>query len=478
MELQLACQSSVKTQSSYNNKRRALCRWGVFWFVFGFAQPSFSSERPAYSQIAEIVIRQGMSEQYAYSFLRKLTAIGPRLTGSPQAAAAVELVRQEMQDLGFESVHLEPTTVGRWVRGEAEEARLISSLVGVVPLSVSALGGSLATPEDGISAPVLEVKSFEELEAKSDRAKGKIIFFNRAMDPSLLDTFQAYGQAAEQRVQGAVEAAKAGGVAALVRSLALGEDDFPHTGLMKYDPRVAEIPAASVSTRDAAILSEALRKDPNLIVHLKMSCATLAPVISYNVVGQITGTEKPAEIILLGAHLDSWDLGAGAHDDGAGCSHVVEAIHLVKSAGLKPKRTIRGVLFMDEEFGGTGGRDYARSELRKTEKHLAAVESDRGGFLPVGLGVAGEAALKRVQSWSDIFKPLGVHWIKPGGGGVDIAPLAESGAILMGLVPDSQRYYDAHHCSQDILAAVHPRELELGAIVLAILSYLLAEEGI
>jgi len=432
-----------------------------------------------YQETAEKITRLGLTENYAYTILSKITRIGPRLTGSPRAAAAVELIRQEMVDLGLDNVHLEPTVVGRWVRGEVEEGRLVSSLLGTLPLSICALGGSTATPEDGLQAGVLEVKSFQELRALGDKARGKIIFFNRPMDPTRIDTFQAYGEAAEQRVLGAVEAAKAGGVAALVRSLTLGESEFPHTGLMQYRPGAAQLPAAAISTRGADILSRSLKIDPELIVHLKTSCATLFPVTSYNVVGEIKGAEKPAEIILLGAHLDSWDLGEGAHDDGAGCAHIIEALRLLKLTDCRPKRTVRGVLFMDEEFGGTGGRDYARSERRKGERHLAALESDRGGFLPVGFGVGGgEAVEQKVQSWHPLLRPLGILWIGPGGGGVDISPLAESGAVLMGIVPDSQRYFDFHHSSQDVLAAVHPRELELGAIATAILGFLLAQEGI
>jgi hypothetical protein len=439
-------------------------------------QVSAQTLKPEYQVISQKLTAAGLQEQYAYAVLRKLTRIGPRLTGSPQAAAAVELAYREMADLGLDGVHLEPTLVGRWVRGDVEQGRIVSAELGTIPLSICALGGSVSTPEDGLSAPVLEVKSFEEL---GMQAKGKIIFFNRPMDPTHIETFQAYGEAADQRVKGAVEAAKAGGVAALVRSLTLGENDFPHTGLMLYDPIVTRIPGIAVSTQGANTLSRALRADPDLKVYLKTSCATLSPITSYNVAGEITGAQKPNEIILLGAHLDSWDLGEGAHDDGAGCAQVIEALRLLKQLGFKPRRTIRGVLFMDEEFGGTGGRDYARSELRKKEIHLAAMESDRGGFLPVGLGIGGgEENLKRFRQWKYLFTPLGISWVRPGGGGVDIGPLAESGTIFAGFIPDSQRYYDAHHCSQDVLQAVHPRELELGAITMAVLAYLLAEEGI
>ena len=432
-----------------------------------------------YHHLAEKITRRALEDPYAYAVLEKLTRGGPRLTGSPQAAAAVGLMRQEMQDLGLDNVHLEPTVVGRWVRGDIEEGRLVSTLLGTIPFSICALGGSIATPEGGIAAQVVEVRSFEELHTLGEKAKGRIVFLNRAMDPAMIDTFRSYGGAADQRVRGASEAAKFGAVGALVRSLTLLENDDPHTGLMTYEQGVPRIPAAAVSTRGANILSAALGMDPDLFVYLRTSCRSLSPVTSYNVIGDITGRENPDEIILLGAHLDSWDLGDGAHDDGAGCAHVLEALRLLKGLGERPRRTVRGVLFMDEEFGGTGGRDYARSAERQGEVHLAALESDRGGFLPVGIGTGGgDMVLRKIRKWLPLFQPLGIHWVRPGGGGVDIGPLAAGGTVLMGIVPDSQRYFDVHHCRQDVLASVHPRELELGAVSMAILAFLLAEEGI
>lgn len=454
--------------------------------LFGFALlwiaptlPGQQTKASRHQLLAERITRRGLEDLYAHTLLEKLTRGGPRLTGSPQAAAAVELMRQEMEDLGLDNVHLEPTVVGRWVRGDVEEARLVSTRRGTIPLSVCALGGSVATPEEGMSARVVEVRSFEELHALGEKAKGRIVFFNRSMDPTLVDTFHSYGGAADQRVRGASEAAKVGAVGALVRSLTLLENDDPHTGLMTYEPGVPRIPAAAVSTRGANILSAALEKDPDLFVYLRTSCRSLSPVTSHNVIGEITGRENPDEIILLGAHLDSWDLGDGAHDDGAGCVHVLEALRLLKGLGERPRRTVRGVLFMDEEFGGTGGRDYARSAERQGEVHLAALESDRGGFLPLGIGTAGgETVLQNIKQWMPLFQPLGIQWVRPGGGGVDIAPLAAMGTVLMGIVPDSQRYFDVHHCRRDVLASVHPRELELGAVTMAILSFLLAEEGV
>ncbi len=435
--------------------------------------------KPPYLDIAEKILKKGLREEGAYAILKKITGVGSRLTASPQAAAAVDLMHQEMKDLGFNDVHLEPTLVQRWVRGAKEEAKLISSRYGSVPLSICAIGGSIGTPENGISAQALEVHSFEELQKIKDEARGKIVFFNRPMDPTILETFLAYRIAADQRVTGAVEAAKAGAAAVLVRSLTLRNDDFPHTGLMHYDPDVPKIPAACISTKGADLLSKLLKQDPDLNVYLKLNCLNLSPVTAHNVVGQLTGSEKPNEIILVGGHLDSWDLGTGAHDDGAGCAHAVEALRLIKDLGLRPKRTIRAVMFMDEEFGGTGGRAYARSDKKKDEAHLAAIESDRGGFVPLGFGIDAEPqVVKRLQRWAYLFEPLGTLWIHQGGGGVDIAPLAQQGTITIGLVPDSHRYFDFHHSARDVLDAINPRELELGAIAMAILAYVMAQEGV
>jgi hypothetical protein len=435
------------------------------------------TENRMYRETARKILHKGMSEQHAFEYLKKITSVGPRLTGSAQAEAAVRLTRQLMEDMGLDNVHLEPTEVPHWVRGEKEEGWIFSSESGRISVPIAAIGGSIGTPPQGIVAQIVEVRSFSELNRLGDTAKGKIIFFNRPMNPNLLNTFQAYAIAAIQRVRGAAEAAKHGAVGALVRSLTMRIDDFPHTGLMEYDPGVEKIPAACISTRGANLLSQLLKKDPSAKFGMKLSCRELEPVISHNVVGDITGCQMPEEIIVMGGHLDSWDLSPGAHDDAAGCAHSLEALRLIKELDLKPKRTIRAVMFMNEEFGGSGGRDYARSENRQGEKHLAAIESDRGGFLPLGFGVGTTQTFEKFQKWESLFQSIGLFWLRPGGGGVDIAPLGRQGTLLIGLVPDSQRYFDVHHSGKDVIATVNPRELELGAIAMAVFAYILSEEG-
>ncbi len=437
-----------------------------------------ASARNPYHDIARRLLERGLADRGAFSILQKILAAGPRLTGSPQAEAAVAAAFRLLQDMGFDNVHLEPVEVVRWVRGPKEEARLLSGTGGTIALDVCALGGSVGTPAAGLKARVLEVRSFEELGRAGDLAGGRIIFFNRPWDHSLQETFAAYGPMAQQRSRGAVEAARAGGVAALVRSASTSEDDLPHTGLMHYENGTPAVPAAALSPKSADRLSAALKLDPDALLELVQGSRTEGTVLSSNVVADITGTEKPEEVILLGGHLDSWDLGTGAHDDGAGCSQAVEALRLIRSLGLKPKRTLRAVLFMDEEFGGTGGRAYARSERRASERHLAAVESDRGGFIPLGIGLGDSRTFPRLAKWEPVLRSAGLGWLRAGGGGVDIGPLAESGTVLGGLVPDSQRYFDVHHGALDVIGAVNARELELGAVALAALAYVLAQEGI
>jgi len=454
----------------------------IFLIYFSFSESVDAQVKlnQKYKDIAEEIRIEGLQNGQAYKLLEQLTTAAPtRLAGSSGAAAAVEITRQMMLNFDFENVHLESTVVPRWVRGEEVGKVVNSTLVGTVPLVICALGGSIPTPEIGIAAPVIEVHSFDELQQIGDQAKGKIVFFNRPMDPTEMNAFAAYGGAVNQRSQGAIEGAKIGAVAVLVRSITTRIDNVPHTGMMNSDPQVPKIPAAAISTKDANFLSDLLKNEKSVNVHLKMTCQTLSPVPSANVIGQITGSEKSNEIVLVGGHLDSWDLGVGAHDDGAGCIHSIEALRLIKNLGLKPKRTIRVVMFMNEEFGGTGGQDYAIAPQRKDEKHIVAIESDRGGFLPEGFGVGGdESTLQKVQSWFPFFEPLGMYWIRRGGGGVDIGPLAKYGTVLMSIIPDDQRYFDVHHSGNDVLETVNERELELGAIALAIMVYMLAEEGI
>ncbi len=454
-------------------------------FFATFALPLFSQTadtgktRP-YELLARKIIMTGLGSGKAYDLLYELsTRIGHRLSGSPQAEQAVAWAKKKMEELSLENVRLEPVMVPHWVRGPVEEAAIIKEHPPAdLPLRVCAFGGSIATPKEGITAEVVEVKSFDELQGLGEKAKGKIIFFNRPMDRSKMNTFEAYGGAVDQRSRGAIEAAKVGGVATLVRSMTTRLDDVPHTGSMHYVDTIPKIPAAAISTVGANLLSELLAREKNIKVHLKLTCQTLPDVESANVIGELVGSEKPNEIVLIGGHLDSWDKGQGTHDDGAGCVHAVEALRLLKQHGIKPKRTIRAVLFMNEENGLRGGKAYAAKE-RPAEKHIAAIESDMGGFAPRGFGVEADSTiLAKIARWAYLLEPIDADRIQKGGGGADISELARKGVPCIGLSVDSQRYFDYHHSDNDTIDTVNERELGLGAAALAILAYVLAEEGL
>ena len=440
---------------------------------------SRSAPEDTYRDAAARLRETGLRSEGAVELLNRIVAAGPRLTGSPQADEAVAVCVEMMKKLGFDRVHTEPVTVRKWVR-RSERASVIGADGGLIrELHVTALGGSIATPPEGLEAELVEVGSLQELESLGDEARGKVVFFNRPMDRAWTDPFAAYGAAADQRVRGASAASAKGALAVLVRSLTFRKDDHPHTGMLAYDEGAGRVPAAAVSTNDADFLSDLIKSGRAVQVRLSLDCEDLGPVVTANVVGEITGSELPDEVVLVGGHLDSWDLGLGAHDDAAGCAAAVEALRLIKACGIKPKRTVRAVMFMDEEFGGTGGRYYAAAPERKGEKHLLAMESDRGGFLPLGLAVGGSdrRLTAKVRRFEDQFRPLGVLSITGGGGGVDVGPLVAAGARPASVITNAQPYFDVHHSTLDVPASVHPRELELQAVIMALLAYIISNEG-
>jgi carboxypeptidase Q len=443
------------------------------------AQTIDSASRTSYQHIAGNLTREGLRQCDAYRYLTELTgSVGARLSGSPEAARAVEWGKELMTRLGFQKVHLEPVMVPHWVRGPVEQGTILSPKLSRTKLAVCALGGSIATPAAGVSAELFRVTSFDELKKAGDLAKGKIIFFDRPFDRSKINTFEAYGGAVDQRGQGAIEAAKAGGVAALVRSMTSRRDDVPHTGAMRYADSLQKVPAAAVSTIGADLLDSLLASGAHVRIRLKLSCKTLPDAPSANVVGELTGSEHPEEVIVIGGHLDSWDKGQGAHDDGAGCVQSIEALHLLNEIGVTPKRTIRAVLFINEENGLAGGKAYAALD-RPGEKHIAAIETDAGGFTPRGFGIQIDSArYDSFSRWAFLFQPIDADNFQRGGGGADISELGRKGVPTIGLRVDSQRYFDYHHSDNDTIDKVNERELELGAIALATLAYLLGQEGL
>jgi carboxypeptidase Q len=424
---------------------------------------------------ADAIRRKGLTELGAHRMLTELTTkIGGRLSGSPEAAKAVIWAGDTMKGMGFQNVHEVPCMVPHWVRGKGEGARMKAGFRDA-KLAICALGGSVATPSGGIDAEVIEVHSLEEAGKLGASAKGKIVFYNRPFDATLPATFGAYGGAVDQRVAGATVAGNQGAVAVLVRSMTLADDDVPHTGALRYG-NGPQIPAAAMGIRSANMLSDALRKGP-VKVHLTLNCKTLPDEPSANVVGEIVGSEKPNEVIVMGGHLDSWDLGKGAHDDGAGVTQALEALRLIKELGLKPKRTIRVVAFMNEENGTRGAAAYAEMAKKSTEKAYAAIESDSGGFMPRGFGVSKEK-IEKVRPWEDLFRPFGIERFREGGGDADISPLASLGTTLFALEPENQRYFDYHHSVKDTIDKVNPRELEFGAMSMALLAWMISENGV
>jgi hypothetical protein len=367
------------------------------------------------------------------------------------------------------------------VRGNPEFAYIETAPGKTIPVNLCALGGSVSTPPQGLKAELIEVQGIEDLN-RLNRAdvEGKIVFFNRPMQADLISTFEAYGGCVDQRYDGAKEAAKLGAVGTIVRSMNLRLDDLPHTGAMSYGntPVNERIPSAAISTNDAERLSGILKIDPKVKFYFKQNCKQLKDVQSYNVIGQITGSQYPNEIIVVGGHLDSWDLGDGSHDDGAGCVQSMDVLRLLKETGVRPKRTIRVVLFMNEENGLRGGRKYAEIAKRKGEKHIFALESDSGGFTPRGFSFDGpDYKINQILNWKPLFEPYLIHYFKKGGSGADIGPLKNDELVLAGLRPDSQRYFDHHHAANDTFDAVNKRELELGAATMTSLIYLIDKYG-
>ena len=422
-----------------------------------------------------------LTSGHTYENLRYLCKeVGNRLAGSPGAAAAVEYTRQLMESYGFDTVYLQPVMVPNWDRGGKDVVRIVNSeKFGTLELNALALGNTEGTGPQGLLGNVIEVGGLEELRQLGEKVKGKIVFFNGPMDPKKIDTFEAYSGANAQRSSGAAEASKFGAIGTLVRSLSNTVNPYPHTGNQRYHPDFPKIPALAISTQDAELLSKTLKYQPELKVYLESHGTLKKEVLSYNVIGEIRGTEKPDEIIAVGGHLDSWDVGEGAHDDGAGCMQAIEVLRLYRELGWKPKRTIRAVMWMNEENGLRGGQEYAKVAKAKGEKHIAALESDSGGFLPTGFSSSGTPEQKgKLASWAELLRPYQLWSLDKPGGGADIGPLRDQGPILIGLKPDSQRYFFYHHTDADVFEAVDQRELELGAAAMAALVYLIEQEGI
>jgi carboxypeptidase Q len=462
--------------------------------------PKYKEDSIFIRKLADEVLVNGK----AFSNLRNLTSnVGGRLSGSPQYYLAEAWGQRALTDAGADKVWLQECMVPHWIRGGKDSASwtvggaATGSATGGA-LNVLALGNSLGSgPQDNracegcqqapnsvggaVEAPVVLIHSFEELEQRSATLKGKIVFYNYPFNARFVETFRAYGDAVRYRVFGASQAAKYGAIGVIVRSMSESVDNNPHTGAMFYNDSFPKIPAAAVGLWDADKLADAIAKngDGHIKVYLRTQGQMLPDTLAHNVIGELTGTEFPDQYITVGGHLDSWDPAEGAQDDGAGCVHSIEVLRALKAIGYKPRHSIRVVLFANEENGGRGGEKYMETAKDKKEKHLFALESDAGGFTPRGFSISlPEEKLARIRPWLQLMQPYGVYQFNSGGGGSDVSPLGKDLGVTVGeLIPDSQRYFDYHHAASDILANVNKRELELGALDMAILIYLVDKYG-
>jgi hypothetical protein len=440
----------------------------LFLFLLGL-----KAQEPG--KVLKSIFDEALTDRTAYNNLEYLCKnTKGRIAGSAAAEKAVEFARQTLLKAGADTVWLQNVPVPHWVRGK-EKCTVKSKFNGKKDLAITALGLSIGTEKKGITAKVIEVHDFEELKTLgSQNVKGKIVFFNRPFDNKLVSSFAAYGGAVNQRVAGPSEASKYGAIGVIVRSMTQSLDNFPHTGVTRYAEGVNKIPAVAISTLDAELLSKWLKTDPSLSVNLVSTCVNLPDASSFNVIGEIYGSAKRNEYITVGGHLDAWDITEGAIDDGGGCMQSIEVIRMYKKLGIKPKRTLRVVLFMNEEMTGTGARAYAEAAKKNGEVQYAALETDAGVMSPDGFGFGAEGArldsLKNLASW---FAPYNIKDFTKGGGGSDISPLRPLGALLISYIPESERYFWYHHCANDTFEQVNIRELQLGSAAIASLIYLL-----
>jgi len=419
-----------------------------------------------YRDGADRITAEAQKDSSAYDRLAYLCdTFGPRLSGSENLAKALQWVLKEMKSDGLNNVHGEEAMVPHWVRGH-ESLELLEPHHS--HLAMLGLGGSVATPPDGITAEVVVVKDFDELKRRTADVRGKIVLFD--------EVFKNYGQAVRYRSRGAVEAARYGAVASFIRSVTPMSLYTPHTGVMYYNDSIPKVPHAAITAEDAAMMARMQARGQKIVVRLKMEAQTLPDVPSLNVMGEVTGRENPDEVIIVGGHSDSWDVGEGAHDDGGGCIEAWEAVHLLKKLGLKPRRTVRAVLFVNEENGTRGGLAYLAAHESELGKHILAIESDAGVYKPTGFGFSGgDSARKIVSAVGSLLDPIGAGQVRKGGGGTDIGPIMEKGVPGMSPSNEGTTYFWYHHSPADMLDKIDPRDLNLSVAALAVMIYVVAD---
>jgi carboxypeptidase Q len=419
-----------------------------------------------YRAVADRITTAALADSAAWNRIAELTErFGHRLSGSESLERAIDWVIDRMRADGLDNVRGEPVMVPRWIRGE-EGAELLAPRAAKLPML--GLGGSIATPPEGITADVLVVSSYDDLTAKAAQARGKIVLFNVP--------FTTYGETVRYRGGGASAAARVGAVASLVRTVGPYSMRTPHTGGMSYDTTVARIPAAAITTEDADMIARMAARGERVVVRLTMSAHFLADAPSRNVIGELRGRELPDEVVVMGGHIDSWDVGRGAMDDAGGVVAAWEAVRILKRLGLTPRRTIRVVGWTNEENGGRGGQAYRDAHRNELDKHVLAIESDGGVFKPLGFGFTGSpAALAIVRQVGPLLERVGAGVVGPGGGGADIAPIMALGVPGMGLSVDGTRYFWFHHSEADTVDKLDPKEVAQCAAAMAIMAYVVAD---
>ncbi|RYD56056.1 MAG: M28 family peptidase [Sphingobacteriales bacterium] len=443
-------------------------------FVFSAAQ-GFSQDSVMLRRISDQIMLRGKS----YDDLRVLCKqIGHRLSATPQAAKAIEWGQKALTEAGADKVWLQAVDVPRWVRGK-ESLKLRADKGKYIEVPMLSLGNSDGTGGKVLEAAIVMVRSFDEFKALSLKdVKGKFLFVNYRFRQDLINTFEGYEDAGPYRWMSPNMASSIGAAGVIIRSISTGVDDIPHTGSMRYADTVKHIPAVAIGNASADMLEQQLAKG-YVTAQLQSTCHMEGTVRSYNVIGEIQGTKRPDHIIMAGGHLDSWDVGEGAHDDGAGCVQAIEMIRTFKRLNIRPNNTIRAVLYMNEENGLKGGLAYGDSAKTSGEKHILAIESDAGGFSPRAFGLEmSEQKKETIKSYRKLFLPYGVYDFEHEGGGADISPLKRMGVPVAGLMPDPQRYFDLHHTPNDVFEAVNHRELKLGAVAITGLVYLVDEYGL
>ena len=443
---------------------------GTSLLLFGMVAFGQSKEDSVqFRKISTEILNNGKG----YTELRELTKnIGHRLSGSEAYEKSVKWAEQKLRDAGADKVWLQEVMIPVWERGK-ESLNIKTSSGKWKSLKMLSLGNSEGTGGKDVSGEIIMVKSMEEYDKlPAEKVKDKIVFFNYAFSQSFIETFKAYGDAAKYRTTAASLTAKKGGKFAIVRSLSSAFDDVPHTGAMRYEDKVSKIPAVAIGSTTADEL-EALLKNQKITAKLNSNCGMKGEKLSHSVIGEITG-KKDQSVIVVGGHLDSWDVGEGAHDDGAGIVQSIEVLRTFKKLGIPNNHTIRVVCFANEENGVKGGIQYGKTVKEKNEKHLFAIETDAGGFAPRGIALdMDDAKRNQIKSWSNLFLPYGVYNFEERFSGTDLYPLHDMGIPAAELMPDSQRYFDIHHTEEDTFEKVNRRELLLGATALTQIIYMI-----